>query len=377
MATVKKKNPFKAGWGLEPPYLAGRQNEIDAIEDALDAIQGGAGQLDHAPDPALVLLGPRGVGKTVLLAIAISEATKRGIHASKIDREALIGPQKALVDHVFPGGVLKKLFNKVNNVKVGIMAVGLKDATSNFKSAVFAYLSKKPLLLVLDEAHHCETEILNQLFGLAQDCLSAKLPFALVIAGTPGLEPLMQRCKATYVERSEILHFNTLSDDEAKEALEIPAMQSGRPIKPGALKLMLGWADNYPYFIQMAGRLAWQASMQRGGKEITIADARAGLAEAGRKRDNFYKNRYNELKKRQLADFATQVIKIMRELGDKADTDALEMRLMEMNDGMDSDQAMKVTEELQELGFLWDSIDGLEPGIFSMFDYVVRRRRAP
>lgn len=55
------RNPFSPGAGVRPPELAGRESIIDAAILALERIRRGR------QEKSQMLLGLRGVGKTVLL----------------------------------------------------------------------------------------------------------------------------------------------------------------------------------------------------------------------------------------------------------------------------------------------------------------------
>ena len=57
----KNINPFNPGAGVSPPELAGRADVLETAETALERIKRGR----HAK--SLMILGLRGVGKTVLL----------------------------------------------------------------------------------------------------------------------------------------------------------------------------------------------------------------------------------------------------------------------------------------------------------------------
>ena len=56
-----RRNPFAPGAGSRPPELAGREDVLETVAVALDRIRHGR----HAQ--SMILLGLRGVGKTVLL----------------------------------------------------------------------------------------------------------------------------------------------------------------------------------------------------------------------------------------------------------------------------------------------------------------------
>ena len=55
--------PFQPGAGLLPPYLAGREREQDLFRTLLARLDRG-----EAPPGEVILYGPRGNGKTALLA---------------------------------------------------------------------------------------------------------------------------------------------------------------------------------------------------------------------------------------------------------------------------------------------------------------------
>ena len=67
----KRTNPFRATFGATPPLLVGRS---DAIRDFGFALDEGPG----AHERISLIIGPRGIGKTVLLNAFEDEAVKRG-----------------------------------------------------------------------------------------------------------------------------------------------------------------------------------------------------------------------------------------------------------------------------------------------------------
>ena len=64
-------NPFRPSFGVNPPLLVGRDAEVLAFADAVDAAPG-------APGRATLYTGVRGVGKTVMLNEVESAARERG-----------------------------------------------------------------------------------------------------------------------------------------------------------------------------------------------------------------------------------------------------------------------------------------------------------
>src|SRR3979490_1262759 len=74
-----RDNPYAPGAGAPPPELAGRDELIERASIALDRIRAGR----HAK--SLILIGLRGVGKTVLLNRIHQDAQAAGIHAVRLE----------------------------------------------------------------------------------------------------------------------------------------------------------------------------------------------------------------------------------------------------------------------------------------------------
>lgn len=77
-------NPFRPGAGQMPPFLAGRDAELSLAERRLRQLAGGT-----APPPGILLYGPRGNGKTVLLERITERAGEMGLRAERLPPAAL------------------------------------------------------------------------------------------------------------------------------------------------------------------------------------------------------------------------------------------------------------------------------------------------
>ncbi|MBQ9068882.1 MAG: ATP-binding protein, partial [Eggerthellaceae bacterium] len=73
-------NPFTPVFGKVPPFLAGRQDVIDPIIEALE-------EGTNSPDIASLLVGARGMGKTALLQYLSFEAEQRGWVSANVTAE--------------------------------------------------------------------------------------------------------------------------------------------------------------------------------------------------------------------------------------------------------------------------------------------------
>jgi hypothetical protein len=75
----RRNNPFAPGAGLQPPDLAGRDKLLDHAAIDMDRV------LDGRPTKGMMLLGLRGVGKTVLLNRLHSTAEEKGFRTAKVE----------------------------------------------------------------------------------------------------------------------------------------------------------------------------------------------------------------------------------------------------------------------------------------------------
>jgi Cdc6-like AAA superfamily ATPase len=75
----RRNNPYAPGAGLQPPELAGRDKLIETA--TIDMERALAGR----PTKGMMLLGLRGVGKTVLLNRLLAIANRNGFQTIKIE----------------------------------------------------------------------------------------------------------------------------------------------------------------------------------------------------------------------------------------------------------------------------------------------------
>ncbi|HEY3200136.1 MAG TPA: ATP-binding protein, partial [Actinomycetes bacterium] len=73
------RNPYAPGAGQRPPELAGRDRELAQFDVVVERVARGR------PERSLVLIGLRGVGKTVLLNAMRSQAIARLWGTGKIE----------------------------------------------------------------------------------------------------------------------------------------------------------------------------------------------------------------------------------------------------------------------------------------------------
>ena len=377
----KRGNPFRPGAGMVPAHLVGRSKEQGVIEGALDSItadRDGEG-LVPLPSNPIALIGPRGVGKTVLIKLTKRRARGMGVHAVELNKDLLMGTYGDLNRKINPSGRLKKYFGFLKNLKA---AVKLEDVFNfeigpsghlepmDLEASLVAGALAGPLRCFLDEAHTVPADRLRSVCVTFQSLIGDGYPLALVLAGTPVLDSFLMNMGGTFMERARKLRFNLLSADESREALTEGFATTGMNVEPDALDRLVGWSDRYPYFIQIAGATTWEVVEGKGGKAVSPADFEAGLPGADEMRNDFHNTRRNELIDGDALEGAIQVMGLMERNPDGLDRTELLDGLVALGEGIDMKGAKEVERRLMGLGFLYEDMGNVEAGRPSLFDYV-------
>ena len=369
---MRKHNPFTPGYGEEPPYLAGRETEQSALTKMLHRT------VDLDKGKSVVMYGPRGTGKTVLLnwfeaecdeagAVTIN-ATPAGDLESSADLPRLLLPQSRLPDEVSVGltGVLSMEWKNPDTEPAGKLSDHL-----------IAACRKTPRVLLLDEAHTLDPKTCRSLLTLGQK-VAAEAPFLLVLTGTPGLQPFLMSVGATFVERSQKLAVGRLDEQGAAEAINIPLQQDGISIEEAALSRAVKDAQCYPYFLQLWGSALWDAAAEHDADRLTNVDVEQVMPKIVAHREGFYKSRYNLLRKNEpLLAAAYAVAGAFRgesRLASDKIPEIIERSLPDtLTDRVNrNDKAEQLSEELNQIDFVWEPTTArkVEPGIPSFMTYV-------
>lgn len=291
-------NPFSPGAGSPPPELAGRDR---LLEDGRVAIQR---RLRGLASKSVLMLGLRGVGKTVLLDRMRHDAEAEGAVTLRIeapeDRSlpALLAPElrKALLQLSQNAkarslavralralaGFAKSLKVKYKDIEVGIdydPEVGLADNgdlehdLQDLIETVGAAAQKgqTALAMYLDELQYVEEKQLATLITALHRAAQRQLPVVLIGAGLPQLRGRMGKAKS-YAERLfDFPMIGPLTPAQSKVAIEKPLKEHGVAIEPAALAAIVEHTHGYPYFLQEWGKHAWDAAAR---SPITPADVK-------------------------------------------------------------------------------------------------------
>ena len=134
----------------------------------------------------------------------------------------------------------------------------------------------------------------------------------MVLAGTPNLEARLDAMDASFWGRAEQFAVGRLDPDAIRAAIRRPLEAEDIRISGDALVRIVHESHGYPFFVQVWGRVVWRRTVGTGSRRVTRADVEAVLAEFEARRDNFYRQRYNELDDPEDPDVLTAAAGIAR-----------------------------------------------------------------
>ena len=314
------KNPFSPGAGSPPPELAGRDVLREAVRVAIERTRAGKSAR------SLLMVGLRGVGKTVLLDRMRDDAEVSGVHTIRIeapeDRSlpALLAPQlriallrlsklakaKDLAIRALRAlaGFAKGLKVSYSDIEVGLDYEGEAGLADNgdlehdlqelLESAgAAAKAADTALVIFIDELQYVPEAQLAALITAMHRCAQRRMPVLLVGAGLPQLRGRMGDAKS-YAERLfEFPEIGPLSAEAAMLAIKKPIEAEGAAITADAIERILTSTRCYPYFLQEWGQRSWETAeispIQSGDVDSATNTAVAALDES------FFRVRFDRL----------------------------------------------------------------------------------
>lgn len=328
-------NPFAPGAGTPPPELAGRDELRERVRVAIERVRRGL------PTKSILMVGLRGVGKTVLLDRMRDDAEAAGIHTVRIEAPesrslpALLAPQlrqallrlsrnaqaKVLAQRALRAlaGFAKALKVKYQDIEVGVdfdPEPGLADNgdlehdLQALLEAVGAAAQKAgtALVLFIDELQYVQEDQLAALITALHRTAQRRLPVVMVGAGLPQLRGRMGQAKS-YAERLfDFPEIGALAEPAAKIAIRKPAEAQGVKIKEDALQRIVKETHGYPYFLQEWGKHAWDTAVV---SPITLRDVKlASKAAVAALDESFFRVRFDRL-----TPIEKKYLRAMAELG--------------------------------------------------------------
>lgn len=281
------RNPFAPGAGTPPPELAGRDALRESLRVALERARIGR------PAKSAMLVGLRGVGKTVLLDRVRDDAEMAGIHTVRLEAPegrslpALLAPQlrqallrlsqtEAAKAFAIRGlralaGFAGRLKVTYHDIEVGIdyeAEPGLAD-NGDLEHDLQALMEQvglaakaagTALAIFIDELQYVEEAQLAALITSLHRTAQRQLPVVLVGAGLPQLRGQMGNAKS-YAERLfDFPEIGALPKEAATQAIEKPLHDESVAITAPALQEILRLSQGYAYFLQTWGSHTWLAA---------------------------------------------------------------------------------------------------------------------
>jgi hypothetical protein len=329
------KNPYAPGAGARPPELAGRDEVREKVRIAVHRIKAGR------PAKSVLMVGLRGVGKTVLLDCMRDDAEAEGIHTLRVEAPesrslpALLAPQlrqallrlsrieqaKDLSVRALRGlaGFAKALKVKFNDIEVGFdyePEPGLAD-NGDLEMDLLVLLETvgaaakaggTALVMFIDELQYVKESELAALISALHRTTQQGLPVVLVGAGLPQLRGRMGNAKS-YAERLfDFPMIGALTEQDARDAVVNPAHAEGVDITEPAQREIIVQTQCYPYFLQEWGKHVWDAAQQ---SPITEADvANASMSAVAALDESFFRVRFDRM-----TPLEKKYLRAMAELG--------------------------------------------------------------
>jgi hypothetical protein len=304
-------NPFAPGAGNQPPELSGRDEILERTRTTLARVQSGK------QAKSFMLVGLRGVGKTVLLNKVESIAEHSGYTAALVETpetkslpELLIPCLRKILfrldtkervnETVKRGMMILKSFATSVKVTIGDVELGLgidsekgtadsgdleSDLADLFEAIGHAAKARKTAVaIIIDELQYVKEQEFSALIMAVHRISQKQLPLILIGAGLPQLVGLAGKAKS-YAERLfDYPLVDALAPKDAAAALREPARREGVEFQPAALKLAVQLTRGYPYFLQEWGYHSWNIAKSspitaRNVKDASVA-ARASLDES-------------------------------------------------------------------------------------------------
>lgn len=277
-----KINPYRPGAGLMPTYLAGRDEDIQTVEQMFIALT------MNIPTQSIIFSGLRGVGKTVLINKLQKIAEDKDIFCKHIeveDRDDFISQivtcSQSFLRKVSAKEKFKHLIQKPldalkaltvsfdpndNTFSMSLQERELYTSTNLTQSLTdvfttigeIAYKSETPICFFIDEIQYMKAKELGSLIAALHRSNQLGYPVMMIGAGLPKIYKMLSDEKS-YSERLFFYkEIGALTDEQSKNAIIMPVQKFGVTYGEDAVEEIISVTKGYPFFIQQMCQIVYQ-----------------------------------------------------------------------------------------------------------------------
>ena len=277
-----KINPYRPGAGLMPGYIAGRDEDIQNVEQMFEALT------LNIPTQSIIFSGLRGVGKTVLINKLQSIAEEKGIFCKHIEveerndfisqiaecsqsflrkvstkekfRHLVQKPLEAIKslvvsfdpnDNTFSLSVQDRDLYLSNN-----LTQSLTDVFTSIGEA--AQKAETPICFFIDEIQYMKEKQLGSLIAALHRANQLGYPIMIVGAGLPKIYKMLSDEKS-YSERLFVYkQIGSLTYEQSKKAIEEPVKKFKVSYTDDAIDTIVKITNGYPFFIQQLCQIVYK-----------------------------------------------------------------------------------------------------------------------
>lgn len=269
-----KINPYRPGAGLMPTYLAGRDDDINDVEQIFTALT------MNIPVQSIIFSGLQGVGKTVLINKLQKIAEDKDIfckHLEVAERNDFISQiascSQAFLRKISTKEKFKYLIQKPldaikslvvsfdpneNTFSLSLQELELYKSTNLTQSLteVFitlgeaAYKAEIPICFFIDEIQYMKSHELGAIIAALHRTNQLGYPIMIIGAGLPKIYKMLSDEKS-YSERLFLYkEIGSLTKEQSYKAIQEPLRKFKTNYTNEALELIVDITKGYPFFIQ-------------------------------------------------------------------------------------------------------------------------------
>ena len=380
-----RTNPYSPGVGTTPQMLAGRDELIEKIEIELDRCKNGYAWRGQ------ILVGLRGVGKTVLLNRLFNNAESRGFKAILLEtpehrslpsqlipplRNILISSKLADIGKRamgLLGGFIRAMRVKYDDIEFGLdigseSGADTGDLENDLTQLLlvmgdWARKQGTAIIFFVDEIQYIEEGQFASFIVALHRCTQKQHPVILIGAGLPQVIGQAGSAKS-YAERFfEYPTVGPLEREAAIQAIVQPALNAGGvQFAKDALDEIFNKTAGYPYFIQEWGKHCWKVAEK---SPVTLESVNIATKLALNELDNsFFRVRLDRC-----APMEKKYLRAMAELGAGPQKSGDIARLL----GKSSQQVAPLRAKLISKGMIYSLAHGDNHFTVPLFDEYMKR----